>query len=82
MHLLSTIVEKGLYIILQLRAAHDRVVAEHHTLILQQGWVGNEFHLGHQRTTLLIARSERARPCRRILQHRSLIRHALTLGIA
>ena len=82
MHLLGTIVEEGLHIIPQLRTAHNGVVADHNTLILQQSRVRNQLHLGHQRTALLITRCKRARPRGRIFQHRAVVGHTLSLSIA
>ena len=82
MHLLGAILEERPHIILQLRATHDGVVAEHHALILQQSGVGNQFHLGHQCPAFLIARGKRAGPRRSVFQHGTLVGHALSLGIA
>ena len=82
MHLLGTIVEESLHIIPQLRTTHDGVVTEHDALILQQGRVRNQFHLRHQRATLLITRCKRTWPSRCILQNGTLIWHTLTLSIA
>ena len=82
MHLFGAIVEERLHIVLQLCTANDRVVTEHHALVLQQRRVGNEFHLCHQCTALLIAGCERTGPCRCVFQHRPFIRHAFTFGIS
>ena len=79
MDLLGTVLEKGSDIVAQLRAAHDGVVAEHDALVLQDRRVGDEFHLGHKVAAILVARGERAGPRRRVFQHRTLVRHLLTL---
>ena len=82
MHLLGAIVEESLHIIPQLRTTHDRVIAKDDALVFQQGRVGNQFHLCHKRTTLLITRGKRARPCGCILQHGTVIGYTLSLSIA
>ena len=81
MNLLGSILEECPHVILQLRAAYDRVIAEHHALVLQDSRVRNQFHLGHQCTTLLITRCKRTGPCRGVFQDGTLIGHPLTVGI-
>ena len=82
MYLLGTVVEELLHVVAQLRATHDGVVAEHHTLVFQQGGVGDELHLRHKVATALVAGRKRAGPCGRVLQHGTLVGYSTALGIA
>ena len=82
MNLLCTVVEEGAHIVAQLRTAYYRVVAEDYSLVLQYGRGGYELHLGHQIASCLRARSERARPCRGVFQHRTLVRDFVAFAVA
>ena len=81
MNLLGTILEESPHVILQLGTTYDRVVTEHHALIFQQRRVGNQLHLRHQSTALLIARCERTGPCGGVFQDGTLVWDPFTLGI-
>ena len=82
MYLLGSIVEEHLHIVLELSAAHDRVVAEHHTLAVKQGLVRYELHLCHQTATALTAWSKAAWPCWCVFHHGTLVWNLMTCSIA
>ena len=62
MYLLGSVVEENLGVVSQLGAAHYGVVAAEQALALEEVFVGNEFHLGHQVAHFLIGGHEGARP--------------------
>ena len=80
-HLLHSVGHEFLGTVAELRAAHDAVVAEQHTLVAQHGTVGDEFHLCHERTHFLVGGSETAWPGGGILGDGTMIRFSDTLGI-
>ena len=82
MNLLGAVLKESLYIVFKLCTTNDRVIAEYHALIFQQRRVRYQLHLSHQRTALLIARSKRTRPCWSVLQHSTLVGHALSFSIS
>ena len=76
MNLTGTTLEEGAYVVAQLGASHDGVVAEYDAFAVQYGPVGDEFHLGHEVASTLVAGSEAAWPGRGIFQHGTLIWYA------
>ena len=82
MYLLCAILEECGHVVAQLRSPDYGVVAEHHSLVLEDGMVGNELHLCHQIASGLVSRSEASWPCRRILEHSPLVWYLVSLGIS
>lgn len=62
MYVLGSAVEEGTYVVAQLGASHDAVVAEDDALVFQDGGVGHQLHLGHEFAACLTAGGEGARP--------------------
>ena len=69
------------YIITQLRAAHDAVVAEEAALAIERIAVGNQLHLGHQIAGELVARHEGTGPRRCVFRHCAAVGDMQSLGI-
>ena len=82
MHLLGSTFEERAHIVAQLSTPHDRVVAKHHPVVLHDGTVGYELHLGHKVASRLVARSETAGPCGSIFQYGTLVWNLMSLGIS
>ena len=81
-HLLSSVVEEHLHIVLQLGTAYNGIVAEKQTFARHHGAIGNEFHLSYQITEFLIAGCETARPCGSIFRHGTMIRYTFSFRIS
>ena len=82
MYLAHTIVEEHADVVAELCAAHDAVVAEEHALAAQYVAVGDEFHLGDQRTHFLVGRGETAGPGGRVFGDGALVGLAYAGSIA
>ena len=63
-------------------AADYGVVAEDGTVVVEDGAVGDELHLGHQIASFLTGRGEAAGPCRGVLDVAVAEGHALAVGVA
>ena len=67
---------------LQLRAAHDRVLAEQQPLALDQLADRDQLHPGHQVADALVLGHEAARPGGRVLDERPAVGDARLVGVA
>ena len=53
MHRASSALEEDIHVVTKLRAMHYRVVAEDHVASLEHRSIGDQFHLCHQRSSIL-----------------------------
>ena len=82
MHPFGSRLKECAYIVAQLGAAHNGVVAEHYILVLQDCRIRDELHAGYKVAPRLVAGGEAAGPCGGIFQHGTLIGDAVAVGIA
>ena len=82
MDLLRAVAPEALRLLAQLRAAHDRVVAENKPLVLDEAGDRDELHVRDEVALALVGRHEGARPRGRVLHERARVARAAFLGIA
>ncbi len=79
---LGAVIPEALGLLAKLRAADDRVVAEHEPLVLDEAGDRNQLHVGDEVTLLLVGRHEGTRPGGGILHEWARVADAGLLRVA